>query len=76
MPLRTRILEEGMPGDILFVQGDFGATCAMARWASSRGLVPVYATTKRRAIEKVEGDRVTTTRVFEHVRFRVYETIE
>ena len=60
-------------GDILLVQGDFGATVNMVAYARSRGLVPVYATTKRETRERVEGDSVVTVRVFTHVRFRVYE---
>ena len=60
-------------GDMLLVQGDFGATVDMIAYARKRGLVPVYATTKREAQEKIEGDNVVTTRVFVHVRFREYE---
>ncbi len=73
--LEKSLEREADSGDILFVQGDFGATCAMVQWAFAKGMVPVYATTKRDAAEKVEGDRVVTTRVFKHVRFREYERI-
>jgi hypothetical protein len=57
------------------VQGDFGATFAMIQFAYKLGMLPVYATTQRRAVESRDGDKIVTTRVFEHVRFRIYERI-
>ena len=62
-----------VPGDVLLVQGDFGATVDMIEYAQSRKLIPVYATTRRVAEEKVDGESIVTTRRFEHVRFRRYE---
>ena len=59
--------------DVLLVQGDFGATVDMIAYARKRGIIPIYATTKRLVEEKIEGDRVVTTRKFVHVRFREYE---
>ncbi len=73
--LLERLENEAKEGDLLFVQGDFGATCAMVQWAFKKRLTPVYATTEREAVERVEGDRVVTTRVFRHIRFREYERI-
>jgi len=61
-------------GDIILVQGDFGATFYIACWAKKHDLLPVYATTERVAIESVDGEKIITTREFKHVRFRVYET--
>lgn len=59
-------------GDLLLIQGDFGATFNMVQFAKEIGVVPIYATTRRKATESVDGDRVTTSRTFEHVRFRKY----
>ena len=73
--LRERLKKEAKPGDILFVQGDFGATYVMVQFAHTLKMIPVYATTRREAEERVEGDRIITTRVFRHVRFREYERI-
>ncbi len=61
-------------GDILLVQGDFGATINMVHFAFQQEIIPVYATTKRSAKEIIEGDKITTVREFRHVRFRIYET--
>ena len=70
--IKTNIL----PGDVVLVQGDFGATCWMAAYVRSLGGIPVYATTRRRAEERKEGDKVLKTSVFEHVRFREYPNLE
>ncbi len=79
LPHLSGILEllrrEAKKGDLLFVQGDFGATFVMVQFARNLGMIPVYATTVRDAIERVEGEKVITTRTFRHVRFRVYEWI-
>ena len=60
-------------GDILLVQGDFGATVDMISYARGKNMIPVYATTERKATERVENDKIITVRTFEHVRFREYE---
>ena len=59
-------------GDVVLIQGDFGATCMMVSLVCKLGAIPVYATTVRRAVETKQGDRVLKTSVFEHVRFREY----
>jgi len=66
--------QEAKAGDMLLVQGDFGATVRMVQFARDIGVIPVYATTNRVSKEVVDGDRVTTVREFRHVRFRRYET--
>ncbi len=71
--LKHNILQDAQLNDLLLVQGDFGATVAMVHFAHEQGIVPVYATTQRIARDIVNGDRVTTIRTFEHVRFRIYE---
>ncbi len=61
-------------GDIVLVQGEFGATFALVTSLKQEGdTTPVYATTRRSVIEKPdEGGIVRTQRLFEHVRFRAY----
>ena len=70
--IKHNLMIESNVGDILLVQGDFGATVEMVQFAFKQGLIPVYATTKRIAKEIVDGDKITTIRTFEHVRFRKY----
>ncbi len=70
--IKTYISTGFKRGDYLLVQGDYGATFNMVQFAKEIGLVPVYATSKRKAYEVVEGEKITTVREFQHVRFRKY----
>jgi len=60
-------------GDLILVQGDFGATYQMIRWSMKRGLIPLYATTRREVVEEKGPDgEVHTLKVFRHARFRKF----
>ena len=61
------------PGDIIVVQGDYGATFKVVKWAKEHLCVPVYATTKRVVEEKVVKGSIEQKRIFKHCRFRRYE---
>jgi len=52
--------------------GGFGATYMMVKWALAR-FKTIYATTERKVIETHDGDKVSSKKIFEHVRFRFYE---
>ncbi len=60
-------------GDVVLIQGDFGATFAMVNFALESGLVPVYATTQREVVEVVEDGQTVKKSIFKHRRFRRYE---
>ncbi|GAB4313596.1 MAG: CRISPR-associated protein Csx20 [Promethearchaeota archaeon] len=73
-PLLAWLEGNSNAGDLLLVQGEFGATYHVVRFARSRGLRPVYSTTRRQAVDVVGPDgTVTTRREFRHVRFRLYD---
>ncbi len=75
-PVLEWLAHEGVPGDLVIVQGDYGATCLVASWAFAKGLVPVYATTNRSLEEVIQPDgSVLQKRLFRHVRFRRYELL-
>ena len=60
-------------GDFVLIQGEFGATCLAVSEAFRLGLVPVYSTTRRQAIEEHLADgRVEIHHTFAHVRYRRY----
>ncbi len=64
---------EGQPGDVVLVQGDFGATYCVVQFCRARSLVPVYATSERAVREVAQPDgSVRSERTFRHVRFRAY----
>jgi len=69
-PVRDFLVEELAPDDVVLVQGDFGATCAMASFVKSITGIAVYATTKRNVEERELDGKIVKTSVFEHVRFR------
>ncbi|MDR1910917.1 MAG: hypothetical protein LBQ52_01035, partial [Helicobacteraceae bacterium] len=73
LPYKERLKNEAQKGDYLLVQGDFGATYNMARYAFRNGLIAIYATTERNSVEKIVDGKIVTTREFIHVRFREYE---
>lgn len=72
---KQALIKQAQQEDFLLVQGDFGATYYMIRFARSLGLIPIYATTKRHATQEIVDGSVITKREFIHVRFREYEEI-
>jgi len=72
-PLQQWLAAQARPGDYALIQGDFGATFLMVRFALEQGLTPVYATTSRQVTEETHPDgTVTVTRNFRHQIFRRY----
>ena len=72
LQLKAQLAAQAKKGDLLLVQGDYGATFNMVQFAKEKGIVPVYATSRRKAYEVVEGEKITTVREFQHVRFRKF----
>jgi hypothetical protein len=72
-PVFSWIDKTAAKGDFLLVQGDFGACYLVLEHLSGTGVIPVYATTKRQAVEqRLDDDTVQLTHRFRHVRFRKY----
>jgi CRISPR-associated Csx2 family protein len=72
-PVESWLEQHAQKGDLILIQGDFGATFLMANHALSLGLIPVYATTQRQARDKILSDgRIETHHVFKFKRFRMY----
>jgi len=72
-PLKKFLEERASLGDVILIQGDFGAVYSMVNFAKSLGLKAVYATTKRTVEEIVEDGKTIKKSIFEHRRFREYE---
>ncbi len=71
-PFLLFLFEKSARGDFVLVQGDFGLVHKIVCFSRSVGLVPLYATTERIAVEKeIEGKFVKVSQ-FKHVRFREY----
>jgi hypothetical protein len=75
-PIIHWLQQEAHPGDYVLIQGDFGAIYLLVQAAWDQGLTPIYATTRRQVIETPLPDgRIQVQRVFQHVRYRVYERL-
>ncbi len=72
-PIIEWLKAKAKKGDWVLVQGDFGAVFTVVDFCFHNGLVPVYATTNRLAIEKFSGNGSLKLSHFEHVIFRKYE---
>ncbi len=72
-PVRNWVLQTARPGDYTLIQGDFGATYLMVKFAFEQGLIPIYSTTERKAVEEIfEDGTVRLSHQFRHLRFRKY----
>jgi len=72
-PVREWLAAAAAKGDYVLIQGDFGACFLMARFAIERGLIPIYSTTRRQAVEQNRSDgTVKLVHHFRHRRFRTY----
>ena len=63
-------------GDYLFIQGDFGATYALVRFAINLGITPIYATTRRISVEVIENGEKIIKKSFIHERFRAFREFD
>ncbi len=73
-PVVKWLEDSARPDDVVVVEGDFGAVFHVVKRCLQRGLLPVYPTFQRVLRETTLPDgSVFTKRIFEHVRFRVYE---
>jgi hypothetical protein len=60
-------------GDLVLVQGEFGAVYFIVQWCYRNERIPLYATTVRINTEHVLPNGTTRiTKIFSHVNFRVY----
>ncbi|GLI34308.1 CRISPR-associated protein Csx20 [Desulforhabdus amnigena] len=72
-PFKNWLRKSAHPGDFVLIQGDYGATYLMVRFAMEHGLIPVYATTQRKAVEEPLPDgSIRLVHHFVHQRFRKY----
>lgn len=73
LPFRNFLKKNSNFGDVVLIQGDFGAVYQMVNFANDLGLKAVYATTTRVIEEIVIDEKTVKKSIFEHRRFREYE---
>ena len=66
-------LQDAQKEDLLVIQGEYGCTFKLVDYALKKGLIPIYATTKRIAKETRDGETVRREYIFEHVCFKKYK---
>ena len=66
-------LQDAQKEDLLVIQGEYGCTFKLVDYALKKGLIPIYATTKRIAKEVYDGEKVHREYIFEHVCFKKYK---
>jgi len=72
-PFKTWLSKNSRKGDYIIIQGDFGAVYSMVEYSITSGLVPVYATSARKASETVNADgSIRMEHIFKFCSFRQY----
>jgi len=72
-PLFSWLDHNAQKGDFVLVQGDFGASFLLVRYALNKMYIPIYSTTERKAVEnKLDNGEIRLTHTFRHVCFRKY----
>lgn len=72
-PVLDWLNTEAKSGDVVLVQGDFGATYLTVTFCFRNQLVAIYAATRRVHQETVDNDgSIATHKVFQHALFREY----
>ena len=75
LPFKNWLNEKANNEDFILVQGEFGAVYFIVSWAKKNNLNPIYSTTKRISKEINYGEKVKSVKIFEHHRFRKYESL-
>lgn len=72
-PIQNWLKLNAKQNDYVLIQGDFGACYIMVNFAFEMGLIPVYSTTLRDAVEEHKDDgTVKLVHQFNHQIFRKY----
>lgn len=72
-PVKSWLVEQAAESDFVLIQGDFGACFMMVNFAFEIGLIPIYSTTEREAVEEQQSDgAVKLVHNFKHQSFRKY----
>ena len=75
-PVKDWLAQNSIINDYILIQGDFGACYIMVDFAFKIGLVPIYSTTRREAVEEHDNHgTVKLTHNFKHVMFRTYGSV-
>lgn len=72
-PFVTWLMENTSTGDLVLIQGEFGAVYVMVSWCHLQERIPIYATTERRyESHRLPDGSIENRHIFRHVNFRRY----
>ena len=72
-PVNLWLVENADESDYVLIQGDFGACFILVNLSFERGLIPIYSTTHREAVEEHSPDgSVKIIHRFQHQIYRKY----
>jgi hypothetical protein len=72
-PVMQWLEENAAKSDYVLIHGDFGACFILVDFAFKKGLIPIYSTTHREAVEEQNPDgSVKIVHRFQHQIFRRY----
>jgi hypothetical protein len=71
--IKNYIIENFYIEDVLVIQGNWGYTYNLVKWAIENGYLPVYSYTERNVQEIKDGEDVKKISYFRHIKFLEYE---
>lgn len=71
--IKNYIIENFHKEDVLVIQGNWGYTYNLVKWAIENEYLPVYSYTERNVEEIKDGEDVKKISYFRHVKFLKYE---
>ena len=71
--IKNYIIENFYIEDVLVIQGNWGYTYNLVKWAIENGYLPVYSYTERNVEEIKDGEDVKKISYFRHIKFLEYE---
>ena len=71
--IKNYIIENFYIEDVLVIQGNWGYTYNLVKWAIENDYLPVYSYTERNVEEIKDGETVKKISYFKHVKFIKYE---
>ena len=71
--IKNYIIENFYIEDVLVIQGNWGYTYNLVKWAIENDYLPVYSYTERNVEEIKDGEDVKKISYFRHIKFLEYE---
>ena len=71
--IKNYIIENFYIEDVLVIQGNWGYTYNLVKWAIKNDYLPVYSYTERNVEEIKDGEDVKKISYFRHIKFLEYE---